>query len=66
MAQVAYAGRLGAFWDSLPQSRLPAEALLVGPAVMVAGVAMIERNKRESHRQPDSGCRDAVPHSNAR
>jgi hypothetical protein len=31
----------------LNSARLPVEALFVGPGMMVAGVAMIERNKRE-------------------
>jgi hypothetical protein len=31
----------------LESLRLPVEALFVGPGMMVAGVAMIERNKRE-------------------
>jgi hypothetical protein len=32
----------------LESSRLPLEALFVGPALMVAGVVMTEWNKRES------------------
>jgi len=31
--------------------RLPSEAILVGPAMMVAGVAMKEINRRESRGQ---------------
>lgn len=31
----------------LTSARLPAEALLVGPAMMVGAVAMIEMNKRD-------------------
>jgi hypothetical protein len=50
----------------LNSTRLPAEAFLVGPAVMIAGVAMIEWDKRESRRRRDSGFGDAVSHSNVR
>lgn len=32
----------------LESARLPVETLLVGPAMMVAAVVMIEHNKRES------------------
>jgi len=32
----------------LNSARLPAEALLIGPAMMGAAVAMIEQNKREN------------------
>ena len=44
----------------LDSARLPVEALYVGPAMMVAGVAMIERNKRESRGQRGSGAVDAA------
>src|SRR5271165_6484271 len=39
----------------LNSARLPAEALLIGPATMAAGVAMCERDKRGPRRQRDSG-----------
>jgi hypothetical protein len=40
---------LALFWLACINSwRLPIEALFVGPAMMVAGVAMTVRNKRES------------------
>jgi hypothetical protein len=39
----------------LDSARLPVEALFVGPAMMVAAVAMIERNKREIRGEQDSG-----------
>jgi hypothetical protein len=50
----------------LNSAGLPVEALFVGPGMMAAGVAMIERNKRELRRQDDSGCGDAASRSNAR
>jgi hypothetical protein len=50
----------------LESARLPMEALFVGPGMMVAGVAMIERNKRELHRQDDGGSGDAASQSSAR
>jgi hypothetical protein len=37
----------------LNSARLPVEALFVGPGMMAAGVAMIERNKRELRAQHD-------------
>jgi hypothetical protein len=45
--------------------RLPVEAIFVGPAMMVAGVAMKEVNKRESRGQQDGGSGDNASHSNA-
>ena len=47
-------------------ARLPAEAIFAGPAMMVAGVAMIERNKRESRRQQHGRFGDTAAHSDAR
>jgi hypothetical protein len=38
----------------LDSARLPVEALLVGPGMMVAAVAMMERDKRESRSQSAS------------
>jgi hypothetical protein len=39
----------------LDSARLPVEALFVGPAMMIAAVAMIEFNKRESRAQHNGG-----------
>jgi hypothetical protein len=39
----------------LDSARLPVEALLVGPAMMMAAVAMIESYKRESRAQRNGG-----------
>jgi hypothetical protein len=50
----------------LNSARLPVEALLVGPAMMVAGVAMLEWNKRELRGQPRGGSGDTASQSNAR
>jgi len=44
----------------LNNARLPVETLLIGPAMMVAGVAMIERNKRELPGQPGGGSADTA------
>ena len=40
--------------------RLPVEAIFVGPAMMVAGVAMKEINKRELRGQDGRGPRDTA------
>jgi hypothetical protein len=50
----------------LNSARLPVEALFVGPAMMIAGVAMIERNKRELPGHHDSRAADAASLSNTR
>jgi hypothetical protein len=50
----------------LNSARLPVEALFVGPGMMVAGVAMIERNDRESRGQRGDGSGDTASHWNAR
>jgi len=50
----------------LNSARLPVEALLVGPGMMVAAVAMIEWNKRELRGQRDRGPGDTTARSNAR
>ncbi|HUE21371.1 MAG TPA: hypothetical protein VMQ86_06800 [Bryobacteraceae bacterium] len=50
----------------LDSARLPVEALFVGPAMMVAAVAMIERNHRESRGQADSGAGDIASRWSAR
>jgi hypothetical protein len=42
----------------LDSPRLPVEALFVGPGMMAAGVAMIERDKRESRGPRDLGAGD--------
>jgi len=42
----------------LDSAQLPVEALLVGPVMMVAAVAMIEWNKRELRGRLDSDTAD--------
>jgi hypothetical protein len=49
----------------LNSARLPVEALLVGPGMMVAAVAMIEWDKREARGQPDGGAGDNASGLNA-
>jgi hypothetical protein len=50
----------------LNSARLPVETLLVGPAMMVAGVAMIEWDRRESRARQERGFGDSASHSTAR
>ena len=50
----------------LSSARLPVEALLIGPGTMVAGVAMLEWDKRELRGQQDRGSPDTALRRNAR